>query len=171
MQLTESPDQRTHTGEGLSLEGKYLTFNLNQKVYGIPILKVREIIGTLPVTPLPQSPEHMKGVINLRGKVIPVMDLRTRLGLSIPEDSTRSCIIVVEPETTNGLAIVGMVVDSVNDVAGIKQTDIEQAPQLFAAADTSYILGLAKTADGVRILLDIGKLLDDMGDLTLPEDL
>jgi purine-binding chemotaxis protein CheW len=145
---------------GNSREGKYLSFSLGREEYGIGILKVREIIGMIQITPIPQSPEHVKGVINLRGKIIPVIDLRLRFGLDSIEYTDRTCIVVVEIDSNVRGLHIGIVVDSVSEVLNIKGADIEDTPCFGVTFGTEYILGMAKMTGSVRILLDIDKVLD-----------
>ena len=140
-------------------EGKYLTFTLAGEEYGIGILKIKEIIGMMPITSVPRTPAFVKGVINLRGKVIPVMDLRLRFGMEELEYNERTCIIVVEMEGQAGTALIGIVVDSVSEVLNIKGDDIEDTPTFGAKLNTEYILGMAKMEGGVKILLDIDQVL------------
>ncbi len=140
-------------------EGKYLTFTLDEEDYGIGILKIKEIIGMMPITPVPQTPDFVKGVINLRGKVIPVVELRLRFGLEATDYTERTCIIVVEMEGRSGDVVIGIVVDSVSEVLNIKAEDIENAPNFGTSLDTDYILGMAKMEGGVKILLDIDRVL------------
>ena len=140
-------------------EGKYLTFSLACEEYGIGILKIKEIIGMMPITTVPQTPDFVKGVINLRGKVIPVIDLRLRFGMEEMDYTERTCIIVVEIEGTSGNVIIGIVVDSVSEVLNIKSEEIEETPTFGAKLNTDYILGMAKMEGGVKILLDIDKVL------------
>jgi purine-binding chemotaxis protein CheW len=140
-------------------EGKYLTFTLGGEEYGIGILKIKEIIGMMHVTTMPQTPDFVKGVINLRGKVIPVMDLRLRFGMAAMDYTERTCIIVVEIEGSSGTIQVGIVVDSVSEVLNIKGDDIEETPAFGTKLNTDYILGMAKMEGGVKILLDIDKVL------------
>jgi purine-binding chemotaxis protein CheW len=140
-------------------EGKYLTFTLAGEEYGIGILKIKEIIGMMPVTTVPQTPEFVKGVINLRGKVIPVMDLRLRFGMQAIDYTERTCIIVVEIAGRSGTVQIGIVVDAVSEVLNIKGDDIEDTPTFGTALNTDYILGLAKMEGGVKILLDIDRVL------------
>ena len=142
-------------------EGKYLTFSLAGEEYGIGILKIREIIGMMPITSVPQTPAFVKGVINLRGKVIPVLDLRLRFGMQAIEYTERTCIIVVEITGQAGKIQIGSVVDSVSEVLNIKGEDIENTPTFGASLDTEYILGMAKMEGGVKILLDIDKVLSE----------
>jgi purine-binding chemotaxis protein CheW len=150
-------------------EGKYLTFSLAGEEYGISILKVKEIIGMMTVTPVPKTPEHIKGVINLRGKVIPVVDLRLKFSMEAMEYTERTCIIVVEILNGNKKISMGIVVDSVSEVLNIKAADIEDTPSFGASLDTTYILGMAKSGQGVKILLDIDKVMgsEEMVDLGL----
>jgi purine-binding chemotaxis protein CheW len=143
-----------------SKEGKYLTFTLDREEYGIGILKIKEIIGMMPVTAVPQTPEYVKGVINLRGKVIPVVDLRLRFGMESMEYNERTCIIVVEIKGQSGNVLIGTVVDSVSEVLNIKGTDIEDTPTFGSKLNTDYILGMAKMEGGVKILLEIDRVLN-----------
>ena len=141
-------------------EGKYLTFSLANEDYGIGILKIKEIIGMMPITKVPRCPEFVKGVINLRGKVIPVLDLRMRFGVDAAEYTERTCIVVVEVDSGSGNLMVGLIVDSVSEVLNIKSEDIEETPSFGAKVDTDYILGMAKISGGVKILLNIDKALN-----------
>jgi len=140
-------------------EGKYLTFSLAGEEYGIGILKVREIIGMMPITPVPRTPDFVKGVINLRGKVIPVIDLRLRFGLEAAAYTERTCIIVVEILGDAGAVPMGIVVDAVSEVLNIRATDIENTPAFGVKLNTDFILGMAKTDGSVKILLDIDRVL------------
>lgn len=140
--------------------GKYLTFTLAGEEYGIAILKVKEIIGMMPITPVPQTPGHVKGVINLRGKVIPVSDLRLKFGMDEVEYTDRTCIIVVEIEGENGMLMTGIIVDAVSEVLSIKEENIEAPPRFGPAVKTDFIRGIAKGDDDVKILLDIDRVLN-----------
>lgn len=140
-------------------EGKYLTFSIADEEYGVSILKIKEIIGMMPITTVPQTPEFIKGVINLRGKVIPVVDLRLKFGMDAIDYTERTCIIVVEIEGSTGTVQIGIVVDSVSEVLNIKGDDIEETPTFGAKLNTDYILGMAKMEGGVKILLDIDQVL------------
>ena len=155
--LTQAAEKQTDSFG--YLEGKYLTFNLDKVEYGIGILKIKEIIGMLPITAVPQTPEYVKGVINLRGKVIPVLDLRLRFGMNEIEYTERTCIIVVEIEGQAGTVLIGVVVDSVSEVLNIKGEEIEATPTFGTKLNTEYILGMAKKEGGVKILLDIDRVL------------
>lgn len=142
-------------------EGKYLTFSLAGEEYGIGILKVKEIIGMMPITTVPRTPDFIKGVINLRGKVIPVVDLRLKFGMEKMAYTERTCIIVVEIKGAVSSVLIGIVVDSVSEVLNIKGTDIEDTPVFGTRVNTDYILGMAKVNGTVKILLDIDKVLSE----------
>ena len=156
-ELAEKMDQAVSAM--VDREGKYLTFSIAGEEYGIGILKIKEIIGMMPITLVPQTPEHVKGVINLRGKVIPVVDLRLRFKMESIEYGERTCIIVVEIATQAETVQIGIVVDSVSEVLNIKGEDIENTPTFGTKLNTDYILGMAKVQGGVKILLDIDKVL------------
>jgi purine-binding chemotaxis protein CheW len=141
-------------------EGKYLTFTLAEEDYGIGILKIKEIIGMMAITSVPQTPKFVKGVINLRGKVIPVVDLRLRFAMESIAYSERTCIIVVEIGGRGTDIVIGIVVDSVSEVLNIKSEDIEDTPTFGTALNTDYILGMAKIEGKVKILLDIDEVLN-----------
>ena len=140
-------------------EGKYLTFVLADEEYGISILKVREIIGMLPITSVPQTPSFVKGVINLRGKVIPILDLRSKFGMPAMDYTEKTSIIVVDVRAGQGAIQIGVVVDHVSEVVNIRGDDIENTPTFGASLDTSFILGMAKIGKSVKILLDIDRVL------------
>jgi len=143
-----------------SKEGKYLTFSLAGEEYGIGILKIKEIIGMMPITTVPRTSDYVKGVINLRGKVIPVTDLRLKFGMEEMAYTERTCIIVVEIKNHTDSVLIGIVVDSVSEVLYIKGAEIEETPAFGDRLDTDYILGMAKMNGGVKILLDIDNVLD-----------
>ncbi len=136
-------------------EGKFLTFILGSEVYGIEILKVREIIKLMDITTVPRTPDYLKGVINLRGKVIPIVDLRLKFTMPEVEHTQETCIIVAEVNQTS----IGIIVDSVSEVSNIKSGEIEEAPHLGQDIDTNFILGLGKTKERIVILLDIELVL------------
>lgn len=142
-------------GDVTSNDVKFLTFLLGKEEYGIEIIKVREIIGIMGITTVPQTPDYMKGVINLRGKVIPVIDLRLKFSMTEAEHTQETCIIVVEV----GNALVGIVVDNVSEVLDIKAGDIEKTPEFGQAIDTKFIMGLGKTKGKIVILLDVEMVL------------
>lgn len=151
--------ETTKTQEDLRPEirakaGKYLTFKLWDQEYGFEILKVQEIIKMQPITRVPRAPKFVSGVINLRGRVIPVVDLRLKFGMSQAEETERTCIIVVQMELDGQAMTLGAVVDEVSEVMDISEANIEPAPELGMDIDTAFILGLAKTETAVTILLD-----------------
>lgn len=155
-------------GEGVQVDaraGKYLTFRLAAEEYGLEILKVREIIGLMEITSVPQTPHYIRGVINLRGKVIPVLELRLKFGMESTEDTEQTCIIVVEVANSDDSLMTGIVVDSVSEVLDIKEDQIADSPSFGAGIDTDFILGIGKIKDDVKILLDIDKVLD-IGELS-----
>jgi len=139
--------------------GKYLTFSLKEEEYGVGILKVKEIIGMMPVTSVPRTPDFVKGVINLRGKVIPVVDLRLKFAMESIDYTDRTCIIVVEIDSDAATVLIGIVVDAVSEVLNINGGEIEETPQFGTSLNTEYILGMAKMEGGVKILLDIDRVL------------
>ncbi len=139
--------------------GKFLTFSMADEEYGISILKIKEIIGMMLITTVPQTPEFVKGVINLRGKVIPVIDLRLRFGMEARNYTERTCIVVIEIDGQDNSILTGIVVDSVSEVLNIKDKEIEDTPTFGVNLNTDYILGVAKIEKGVKILLDINKVL------------
>jgi purine-binding chemotaxis protein CheW len=135
--------------------GKYLTFSLAGEEYGLEILKVREIIGMMAITAVPRTPGFIKGVINLRGKVIPVVDLRLKFGLEEGQRTDETCIIVVDV----GSIEMGIIVDKVSEVLNIAAGDIEDTPSFGTSVDTAFILGMGKAKGKVTILLSIDKVL------------
>jgi purine-binding chemotaxis protein CheW len=155
---------RSRDGAILEREGKYLTFALAQEEYGLEILKVREIIGYIDVTAVPQTPPYIKGVINLRGQVIPVIDLRAKFGMETADVTDQTCIIVVEITQAGRKFNTGIIVDRVSEVLDIAGANIEDAPQFGSSVDTDFILGMAKVGESVKILLHIDKILrtDDL---------
>jgi purine-binding chemotaxis protein CheW len=150
-------------------EGKYLTFVLADEEYGISILKVREIIGMLPITSVPQTPSFVKGVINLRGKVIPILDLRSKFGMPPMDYTEKTSIIVVDVRAGQGAIQIGVVVDHVSEVVNIRGDDIEDTPTFGTSLDTTFILGMAKIGKSVKILLEIDRVLRG-ADLDLLQD-
>lgn len=161
--LRESSERSAAVGASSDLE-KYLTFVLNKEEYGIEILKVREIMGYMEVTPVPQTPDFVKGVINLRGEVIPVINLRVKFGMSEGEITDATCIIVVEVEMEAGESDqvqMGVIVDTVQEVLDIPEENIDPAPSFGADIKTEYIKGMGKVNDEVKILLDIDQVLSE----------
>ena len=166
-ELTSARQEQSGTAL-LDKEGKYLTFALADEEYGLEILKVREIIGYMNITSVPRTPDHVKGVINLRGQVIPVLDLRSKFGMESSEVSDQTCIIVVEANRDGNAFSTGIIVDHVEEVLDIEGKNIEQAPQFGASVNTDFILGMGKVDESVKILLDIDKVLEgtDLGQLS-----
>lgn len=152
---------------GAANGGKYLTFMLGREEYGLPVLKVREIIKVMDITHVPQMPEHVLGVINLRGKVIPVIDLRRKFRFADLAHSERTCIIVAEVNLTSGTVMMGVVVDAVSEVVTVTPAEIDTAPDFGGQNSTDYILGLAKVKGGVKILLDLDRVLGSDGTLAI----
>jgi len=139
--------------------GKYLTFHLANEEFGIRVLKVREIMGLQEITAVPQTPSHIKGVINLRGKVVPVIDLRLKFGLPIAEYTQRTCIIVTQVQGESSSVLMGIVVDGVSEVLNLTGPEIEDTPDFGEEISGRYLLGMAKVKGKVKILLDIDKVL------------
>ena len=140
-----------------SRSGKYLTFRLGREEFGIRVMQVREIMGLLEITPVPHTPTHVKGVINLRGKVIPVVCLRSKFSLSPAEYTARTSIIVVQVD--GGKMLAGVIVDAVSEVLNVSASDIEDAPDFGSGSETSYLLGMAKIKNSIKILLDIDQVV------------
>lgn len=140
------------------VEEKLLTFSLGSEGYGVSILKVKEIIGMMHITPVPRTPEFVKGVINLRGKIIPVMDLRAKFNMEEKEYNERTCIIVVEVNLNNVQRLLGVVVDMVSEVVSITSEEIEPPPQYGTKLDHNFILGIGKIKDRVVIIIDIDEI-------------
>jgi len=161
MQTAEGKTAGNVPEKQVNREGKYLTFSLAGEEYGIGIRKVKEIIGLMAITPVPQTPEYIKGVINLRGKVIPVVDMRLKFGMAGVESTERTCIIVVEIDSLHHKISMGLVVDSVSEVLNIRAAEIENTPDFGSKLNTDYILGMAKSGQGVKILLDIDRVMSD----------
>ena len=136
--------------------GKYLVVTLGRESYGIPVLKVREIIRLCPITPVANMPAHVRGVINLRGKIIPLVDLRSRFGLQAADEHDRTCIVVAQLGGGPAAArLYGIVVDGVEEVASFTAADIEGAPDFGGAIDVRFITGMAKSGPLVRTLIDL----------------
>ena len=141
--------------------GKYLTFKLGAEEFGLEILKVQEIIKMMEITKVPRTPEFVRGVINLRGKVIPVVDLRLKFSMPTVPITEKTCVIVVQVAHSNGAVTMGAIVDEVSEVLDINGEQIEPTPELGAAVDTDFILGMGKIAKRVVMLLDVDKVLSN----------
>jgi len=149
--------------------GKYLTFVLGGAGYGIPILKVREIIRLLEITPIPRMPDYVRGVINLRGRIVPVIDLRMKLGLPNPVTTNRTCIIVCHIQIGDATKLMGLIVDALDEVYQINAEDIEPAPDFGQGTANSHIRNMAKAKGQVKALLDIDRIVADDNALLPPE--
>jgi purine-binding chemotaxis protein CheW len=156
--LIASPQAASSTREERA--GKYLIFRLGNEEFGTRVIQVREIMGIQDVTPVPHTPVFVKGVINLRGKVIPVIDLRLKFGLPAQEYTSRTCIIVVRTQIGEEPLMMGIVVDEVAEVLNLVAADIEDTPDFGPGVETPYLLGMAKVKDRVKILLDIDQVLN-----------
>lgn len=141
------------------LAGKFLTFQLGSETYGLQILKVQEIIGIMPITRVPRTPDYLRGVINLRGKVIPVIELRRRFGMPGVDDTERTCIIVVQVETDDLPIVMGILVDEVSEVIDVSESSLEAPPTFGRGTNSSYILAMGKLEERVVILLDLDRVL------------
>jgi len=145
---------------GAALAGKYLTFCLGDESYGIAVLKIREIIRMLEITPVPQMPEYVRGVVNLRGKIIPVIDLRKRFGIGGSATGERACIVVVQVTLPHSPSTsMGMVVDGVEEVVNIQGEELEAPPRFGTQVHTDYVLGMAKVKSRIKTLLDIDRVI------------
>ncbi len=145
----------------LAKPGKYLTFLLGHESYGLPVLQVREIIRLVDITPVPHMPAYIKGVINLRGKLVPVLDLRVRFDLAALEFTESTCIVVTQVKSVSGGTMhMGFIVDGVEEVLNLAQGDIEKTPDFGAKLATEYLLGMANVKNKVVALLDIDQVLD-----------
>jgi purine-binding chemotaxis protein CheW len=149
----------TPLGTGSGLAGKYMTFRLASEEYGLEILKVRELIGFMEITRIPRAPSHVRGVINLRGKVIPVIDLRLKFEMQATDPTSQTVIIVVQLTQQSGGLTMGILVDEVLEVRAIGADDIEPPPQLHGQLAASFILGVGKADKRVIFLLDIDRVL------------
>lgn len=150
----EQKESSTASNAKRQRSGKYLTFVLAEQEYGLEIVKVREIIGLMAISAIPQTPEYVKGVINLRGNVTPVIDLQLKFGFESPDTTEETCIIVVDVDSVE----LGIIVDKVSEVLDIAEGDIEDSPSFGAHVNTDFILGMAKTGERVTILLNINNV-------------
>lgn len=147
------------TNAAPSGSGKYLTFRLGAEEYGLDILKVQEIIGIMPITSVPRTPASVRGVINLRGRVIPVVDLRLKFHVSAVEDTERTCVVVVQVLSKGSQTVMGVVVDEVSEVVDIGEDIIDATPEFGPGVSTEFVLGIGKVAGRVVLLLDIDRVL------------
>lgn len=141
--------------------GKYLIFRLGSEEFGARVTKVKEIMGIQDVTPVPQMPAYVMGVINLRGKVIPVVDLRLKFATNPEEFTARTCIVVMRTSAGADELLTGVIVDEVAEVLNLLPSEIEDTPDFGSGVMTPYLLGMAKVKDKVKILLDIDEVLNN----------
>lgn len=152
--------ETTKTEKSTFAAGKFLTFTLGEESYGVAVLKIREIIRMQKITPVPQMPVYVKGVINLRGKVIPVIDMRLKFEIGEDTVTERTCIVVVQIDNTDGVQTsVGLIVDAVEEVVNINEDDVEDPPEIGNQFENDYILGIAKIKGEVKTLLDIDRVI------------
>jgi purine-binding chemotaxis protein CheW len=147
--------RKTMSGE------RFLSFALNNEEYCIEIGKVREIMGMVPISTLPQTPDFIKGVINLRGRIVPIIDLRTKFGMAARDYTDRTCIIVVDLPEDEEIVLMGIVVDAIHEVVGIPIEKISAVAYVNTRVKSEYIKGIAEAEKGIRIILDIAKVLSD----------
>jgi purine-binding chemotaxis protein CheW len=156
---TVKSDKELHSKAALNMEGKYLKFTLGKEHYGIDILKIVEIIKMVPITRVPNTPNFVKGVINLRGSVVPAIDLRLKVGMDAIDYGQKTRIVIVEDDLNGTKMRLGLIVDSVDVVCDVKAEDIESAPSFNAKDENDFILGIVKSNDGVYILLNLGIIM------------
>ena len=157
--MQHNPNSEKDSEQAVVKSEKYLTFNLSGEQYGLEILRVKEIIGLMEITRVPRIPDFVRGVINLRGKVIPIIDLRKKFDMESTEDTEQTCIIVVDIMQENVSLQMGIVVDSVSEVLDINEDSVEETPTFGTSVSTVFIKGIAKTKGGVKILLNIEEVL------------
>jgi len=143
----------------LNISGKFLTFLLDREEYGIEVLRIKEIVGLMDITPIPMSPDFVKGIINLRGKIIPVIDLRLKFELKAADYDDKTCIVVTELNANNSSFIMGLIVDTVCEVLTVTPDIVEKTPKFGNNFDPKFILGVAKVRNQIKTLLDINGIL------------
>jgi len=158
--------EKNTAGTALAKAGKYLTFKLAVEEYGLEILKVQEIMKMVEVTKIPRTPDYVRGVINLRGKVIPVVDLRLKFGMEALETTVKTCVIVVQVKRNDNTVTMGIIVDEVSEVLDVTSDQIEPSPEFGSTVNTDFILGMGKVGKRVITLLDVDKVLSS-GELTV----
>lgn len=140
---------------------RFLSFAIENELYCMEILKVKELMGMTEITPIPQTPDFIKGVINLRGQIIPIIDLRLKFGMEFKTYTKRTSIIVVEVDYENEMMLMGMVVDSIKEVIGIPDDKVSKANYINSKIKADFIKGIANTPDGIAVILDVIKILND----------
>lgn len=149
------------TDKTTSSQGQHLTFTLGKEIFALDIVKVREVLELTTVSKIPRTPEYMKGVINLRGHAVPVVDMRLKLGMSQIESTVDTCIIIIEVTFDNEAVAMGALVDSVREVSDMSESDIEPAPKMGASIDAKYIMGMGRQGDQFIILVDVDQIFSD----------
>ncbi len=157
---TSSSGGTDHDLASGDLAGKYLTFRIGKEEYGLEILRVREIIELMDITPVPRTPDSIRGVINLRGRIIPVLHLRVKFEMELVEDTDETCIIVVDMDTAGTATQMAILVDGVREVVDISSEEIEPAPSFGGSVDSRFILAMAKLKGGVKVLLNTEQILN-----------
>lgn len=158
--MASAPTTNAPATESQAKSEMYLTFKVGGDEFGVPIVRVREIIGVMPITPVPDAPVSIRGVINLRGRVIPVMDLRHRFGIDgDAADLDRACIVVAEVQQNGRLIDIGLLVDAVHEVFSLEARQANSSDDFQATIDQSCIAGLANDETGIKILIDVDSLL------------
>ena len=158
----QSTNTMSETTDGVNLEresSQYLTFILDNETYGVEILRVQEIKGWTPVTRIPNTPEYMQGVLNLRGTIVPIVDMRMRFDLQHVEYTPITVVIVLAVKSDSGERVIGLVVDSVSDVIDVDAQDVKETPDFGTSLNTKFINGIATSNDNMVMLLDVDKLL------------
>lgn len=150
------------------LSNKYLIFTINTEIYGVPIAKVREVIRFVTITPLHEASEFLKGVINLRGRIIPIIDMRAKFGIQEKEYNDRTIFIIVDVTGTKDTVNIGIAIDSVHDVVDIKDEELEKTPDIGLKLKTQYLFGIAKIRDKMLMILNMDKILssDEVVDIS-----
>ncbi|WP_419778816.1 chemotaxis protein CheW [Maridesulfovibrio sp.] len=150
------------TSANISSQGQYLTFTLNKEIFALDIVKVREVLELSTISTIPRTPEYMKGVINLRGHAVPVMDMRLKLGMSPTEYTVDTCIIILEVDYSDEeMIVMGALVDSVREVFGMSEDDIEPAPKMGSSIEANYIKGMGRQEDQFIIIVDVNKVFSE----------
>jgi len=140
---------------------RFLSFEIGDETYGMEIMNVKELMGMTSITPIPQTPSFIKGVLNLRGNIVPVIDLRLKFGMPAKEYTKRTCIIITDIKTSSETALMGLVVDNIQEVIGIPDEKISRIPYINAKIKSEYIKGIADTPEGIKIILDVVRILNE----------
>ncbi len=164
--LDNSKDTDRSTSGLAALVGKYLTFKIGHEMYGLEISKIQEVIKIMDITRIPKMPESIRGVINLRGKVIPVVELRTKFNLGVETECDRACIVVVQITRNDRQVAMGIIIDEILEVRNIEENQLEEAPSFGTDINTDFIFGIGKLGKNVVILLDIENVLSQ-GELNI----